>query len=99
MNIARHLMTKYNLRRDSYYKDSPYTNRDSDENKLAKQREAELLLKWEDRISPGFYGFSLAPAPSVWFDVVDELLEYTRERCENFKIMQIKVKFSGTRVS
>lgn len=98
MRIAKDLMQKYGLVRDSYYTQSPYANKDSVENKRALEREAELSKKWADRIEPGFYGFSLAPAPLIWFDVIDEFLEYTKGKCENFKIMQIKVKFSGIRI-
>lgn len=96
MDIIEQLKQKYNLAPDSYYTKSPYS---MDLYGKASPREVELRNKWKDYVPPRWYGISLGePTPPVWFDVLDEFLDYTKEKHLNFKILQIKIKFSNLRM-
>lgn len=93
------LIEKYNLKENSYYTESPYLNRNEEDDKLSAKKEAELLVKWKDHIPKGWYGFSFGtPTPHMWFDVIDEFLEYVKSQQSDFQILQIKIKFSGVRI-
>lgn len=96
MNIIELLKQKYNLAPDSYYQKSPYSM-----NLYAKTspREIELRKKWKFHVEQNWYGISLGePTPPVWFEVIDEFLDYTKEKHLNFKILQIKIKFGGLKM-
>ncbi len=97
--IVEELKQKYNLKPNSYYSDSPYT--DNEFNKIRRAEtdllEKELMDKWKDRIPKGWYGFSLSPCPKIWFKVIDEFLEWVKERNPDFEIHQIKAKFASIR--
>ncbi len=101
--IAEQLIKKYNLAADSYYTESPYTQKYSlnsqevKENYLAgSYNNGDLQVKWEKHIPEGWYGFDLGyPVPSVWYKVIDEFLDYVQEQCPDFKILQQKCKFGG----
>lgn len=96
MNIIEILKQKYNLAPDSYYTKSPYS---MDLYCKTNPREIELRKKWKFHIPPKWSGISLGePTPIIWFEVIDEFLDYVKEKHLNFKILQIKIKFSNLRM-
>jgi hypothetical protein len=95
MNIINELKQKYNLAPDSYYTKSPYS---MDLYGKTSPREIVLREKWKNYIEPKYYGFSLGgPTPAVWFDVIDEFLDFLKEKHPDFKILQIKLKMGSLR--
>ena len=90
------IIGKYNLKKDSYYTESPYVKFHN----LADKRTDELQFKWENHIPDGWYGFlGLGnPTPLVFLDAIDEFLDYLKTQDENFKIYQIKIKLGGLRM-
>ncbi len=99
-NIIQVLTKKYNLAAGSYYKSSPYSaDTKTIGFSLVTPREKELRAKWSNYVQEKWYGISLGqPTPEIWFDVLDEFLEYVRANNSEFKILQIKVKFGAARI-
>lgn len=96
MNIIEILKQKYNLAPNSYYTKSPYS---MDLYGKTNPREIILKNKWKDYVEQNWYGISLGePTPIIWFEVIDEFLDYVKEKHLNFKILQIKIKFSNLRM-
>lgn len=103
--IAEQLIAKYNLAADSYYTESPYTNKyslsapEAKENYMAgSYYNGDLNIKWAEHIPDGWYGFDIGyPVPTVWYKVIDEFLTCVKEQCPDFEILQQKVKFGGYR--
>lgn len=97
------ILNKYNITEDMDFfpnVDSLYDDRvgvrDFDEQ--MNLREKQLFDNWKQYIGNGWYGFALGiPTPLVWYDVIDEFLEYIKENDKEFKILQIKVKWGGLR--
>lgn len=96
------LITKYKLAKDSYYKESPYSEeaRSPEEDLKARQRTKELKEKYKANVPPRWYGFGGlgAPTPLVWFDVLDELFEKLVSIYPKLEIYQVKVKFGSCRI-
>lgn len=91
------LIKKYNLEQNSYCSDlTPNNPKFYDD---AIQKEQDLQNKYRDRIAKGYYGICMGtPTPSVFYDVIDEFLEYVAEKCPDFKICQTKLKFGSLRL-
>lgn len=98
---AKELIKKYNLKKDSYYLDSENPYKERDEEEIAFQQEAvrKLQDKWVYHIPKGWYGFlGLGhPTPRIWYAVIDEFLDYVKEQCPEFEILQQKLKFGQYR--
>lgn len=100
------LITKYNLVKDSYYQESPYSEearrltRDRPDDLEARIRTAKLQEKYKANIPPKWYGFNGlgAPTPLVWFDALDEFFEKLISIHPNVEIYQVKVKFGSIRI-
>lgn len=58
----------------------------------------DLITKWENKISDGWYGFDLPNIPQPWVDILDEVLSYLQSTNPDFQIQQIKVKFGSIRI-
>jgi hypothetical protein len=100
MSKAQELIKKYSLKPNSYYLNNlnPYKERNEELNKLCEKKEAALIKKYKDRIPNGWYGFSFGtPIPIVWFEVIDEFLEWLINQNPEVEIHQIKIKFGGCR--
>ena len=102
--MIQNILNKYQISPGNFYPDIPegenvYTSAyDPEFTKECELRESELLAKWKHRIPQGWYGFAFgAPTPLVWFDVIDEFLDYLAEQAPQFEIHQIKMKFGGLR--
>lgn len=90
-DIISQLKTKYNLAPNSYYTQNPYSNTLINQ---TSAKEIKLRKKWAARVPPGWYGISVGlPAPEVWFDVLDEFLDWVVLNNKDFEIWQIKCKF------
>jgi hypothetical protein len=98
--IAKSLILQYNLKENSYYAESPYTNRNDADDLVARERTKQLQEKWKSHIPPRWYGFKGVgtPVPLYWFSVIDEFLDYVKSVCPDFEIHQIKLKFGGIRI-
>lgn len=59
--------------------------------------EQELYDKWEHRIGDGWYGFDIAGVPAEWITKIDKFLTWLEQQHLDFRIKQIKVKFSHLR--
>lgn len=105
MSKVQELIEEYNLTPNSYYTESPYTKEWLDKTKVIlpsiiyNKAENALRKRWGSRISKDWYGFNLGiPIPLVWYIVIDKFLEYIEQKCPEFEIYQIKLKFGGLRM-
>ena len=59
-----------------------------------------IINKWEDHFQEGCHvGWSLPSyVPFIWWNIIDLYLESVKDRCPEFKILQIKLKFGGLRL-
>lgn len=101
------LIQKYNLKKDGYCEgvDALYGVSEHSDDVKARffdtvyEKEMALNNKYADRIPKGWYGFSLGtPTPVLFFDVIEEFLDYAIEQCPNLVILQVKIKFGGLRL-
>lgn len=102
MNKAEELIIRYNLQPDSYYPDNfnPYKDYTEKDKLLDKESLSNLKSKYQRYVPPRWYGFNGLgyPTPLIWYDVLDEFLAYVEEKCPEFEIYQIKIKFGGIRI-
>ncbi len=88
--MIKKILEKYKIKRND-----PILVTNIDENPT---RYKELIEKWSPYISKGYYGFDLGNLPNVWYDCIDEVLDYLKEKSEgDLQIQQIKIKFGGLR--
>lgn len=86
-SLAEKLIKKYKLARDTYVVHNS-----------SSEQYNKLFAKWKYKIEARWYGLELRACPNVWYNVVDELLEYLSKKSPEFKILQIKLKFGGIRI-
>jgi len=103
--IAKKIIQKYNLKPSSYFEESPYKKEFQDSamakeiNNIGFARNSAIKEKWASHIPDRWYGFDLGyPVPVVWYDAIDEFLDYAKEQCPDFEIYQIKLKMGGLRM-
>jgi len=95
--MIKKILKKYDaFKRNYWYPDieNPYKT----ELKASTDLESNLQEKWESHIGDMWYGFSIGrPCPDVWFNIIDEFLEYIKTISPKFEIHQIKMKLGGIR--
>ena len=96
MNIIENLTKKYNLAPNSYLKQSIWKG----EVPPASQKRYEVLQsKWKHKIGAGWYGFDMTSRLSiVFYNVIDEFLDWVNKENPDFEIHQIKQKFNNIRI-
>ena len=94
-NFALKLIKKHKLKRDKYYKKSPYGQQWG----TISEDELKLLANWTPRVAPGWYGISIGnPCPISWFRVLDEFFIEVEKYNPEFQICQVKLKLGGLRI-
>ena len=97
--IIQDLQTKYCLSPDSYYKEgvNPYKVAISFEDTAAYE---SFKKKWMPFTEAGWYGPTGLgyPMPRIWYQVLDEFLDWCLTTEPNFKILQIAVKFGYVKI-
>jgi len=93
--MIKELIKKYNLKKDSYFEEKEVPSFSYENEKIS-----ELQKKWKSHIPDGWYGFLGLGynTPQVWFEAIDEFLEYVLVNNPNMEIYQVKVKFGGLRL-
>lgn len=99
------ILCKYNLRVDIPDEYKSIKNYASDHPKISEElffdsdiNDYTLNTKYKNNIGKGWYGFAIGhPTPTVWFTVIDKILEHLIEEDPDLEIQQIKMKFGGIR--
>lgn len=91
-NIFDDLITKYNLKADTY-DTHPLMGLDFYQEWIKDFKE-----KWGDRTVEGYWTFDLACLPELWYTVIGEAFEIISLDSPNFKIFQVKLKYGGIRI-
>jgi len=107
MSKAEELIKKYKLIPDHYYDFpaypldfKPYTDVMEEDANFCKYKFKALKEKYKNRVPDRWYGFDGLgnPTPYVWYEALEEFLEYVEQQCPQFEIYQIKIKFGGIRI-
>lgn len=89
------LLSKYSIKRDSYYNFNPYLEKEI----VISKEEVKLCESWQHRVEKGWFGISIgSPAPESWFKFLNEFLRLVEQYNPDFKILQIKQKFGECRM-
>jgi hypothetical protein len=98
MTIIEELTQKYNLKPQSYLTSNIWKLKD-DEFLDSAARHKQLQNKWKHKYGHGWYGIDMTDRlPILFYDVVDEFLEWVNKNNPDFEIQQIKQKFVDIRI-
>lgn len=89
------MIKKYNLQYNKYNVPKEHHEKLNADLKLQK-----LERKWNNYIIEGYNGICLpVKTPLIWCDVIDDFLEFVKEKDPNFKIYNIKLLHGGLMIS
>lgn len=102
MTLSEEVISRFNLKRNSYYTESAYGGADEEatlnRRKFNEELESDLRKKWGHKVKPPHYGVSLgSPLPPIFFAAIDYMLDKVNQRCPDFTFSQLKLKFSEVR--
>ena len=98
MTIIEELTQKYNLKPNSYLTDNIWKLKDGEFLDSAA-RHKQLQDKWKHKYGQGWYGIEMTDRlPVLFYDAVDDFLDWVNKNNPNFEIQQISQKFTWIKI-